>query len=499
MMDKVKKSNVLDLIIFLLMSVMTCLFTFDFVSDPNFGSFFEKLGIPFNYRESQTPPVLFYAPILGVFLFLLILFWVRRYKATKVKPKVMVTLLAFVAIASVITSSFLFPYGSRNFTFLDPINKVNVDIYYAGFSLEGRIFQALVSCLYILYFYVTISYFKTFSDTKEGAFIISLVLYALIIIALLFNVYSYIVNFEDIKHNVLITIGKESGAFSENITSLTTHKNIYGTFLIFGFLACLQLFFKKPRIYLLLLMIYFTLTSYIINSITSLLVMAFGLVALLILYPFFNMKKHKGYSVSCVVLMILFVLSAATITILYFFVFKGKEVGDKIESIVNELVNNSSLLTRIDHWKIALSMVKDPILFPLGYGKIPFREIYKSYDTLVYPQDPVWTSHNGFIEQFMYSGAIGGGVTLIAYLAMAIMILKMFKNSYKKNFAASYLISGLGLIFYSMFEPRALFLLEGSNIFFMMIILWPLLYNYNKEDFSSENKKTLIKGLKNRG
>lgn len=402
-------------------------------------------------------------PVFVVYGVLLFLFFFFRYKQTGILPKQWLTTLVFAFIAIRIVGNFVFPYGEQSYRFYTLVFDKTVDLNYEGLSISGRLVQAIADVLYILFFYLCFTYVGTFSKSVYPIF--HLGVHMSIIICIVLITVSLFQERDILVNNILYYLGKADECLGA--VSLTTHKNVYGFFLLCGTLGGLFYTFRYHNLPFLVMSVIFAGVCFLVNSRTPAFLSGIALVLGFVCYLIFNFKKHKTNSIFmlvCLVLMLVVVIMVVS------------KFG--LVNIWNKLFvsDDSTIEARDVHFKLAASMFEgvSPLYLIFGYGRIPFSAIYMSYESAL-DFEIIWTCHNSYLETIMFSGIVGIIAVIFAYLYIGKKTLTMFIKFKDRNSIVFLIMQGI-LMVYSIFEPRMLFLQEGTEQFiFFFLFFYPLL------------------------
>lgn len=417
-------------------------------------------------------------PLFSVFFILLFIFFIFRYKETKILPsKIITTIGLILLIGSIIGLFFFSPKG--DYTYISPIEnesyKTSINVSYNGLELIGKIYESIALLLFGSYFILVFTYVKTLSNYVVPIFRLALVVP--IIIALVLIIYSFINEGWKWNNNFRFLLKKVVEV--ANIQSLANHKNMFGFFLFLASLSSIILFNKHHKIIFILLTLFFFVCTILIFSKTSVALILLSFLFSSIIYAIANFKTHKLNSLICLVITIVSII--AIIVCSYLLIKNG---------FLDKFKNNNTLDSRFDHFFIAQAMFKNqPITrWIFGYGRIPFTNLYMDFETKI-GFEVLWTTHNCYMETLAHYGLIGllGIILCDIYVLYCISYL-VFKKKQKE--CAVYYPVFLILCAYSFFEPRMMFLFSsGTEVFlFYFIILFPVLLDYGH----SKNNNVLI-------
>lgn len=463
-------NNILNIILFLLITICIPLFTlgkFSFKESNEIDGVVSNI-YSFSYYADVTPSLYVVIPLVSVYLLFSVLLLVRLRKEIKINIFYVILFLLFVGVRCY--SIFTFYNGSQTFNYIEPFNESSISITYSGFSLTDRIITFIYNFCFASYF-LLIATFKPLIKNNKYFFHILFILIELVVLSMI--IYSFIYEFDKVKNNFFALFSPDPNCkFDMSITSYTTYRNVFGFFLMFGYLFASFDFLHKENFFSLFLMVIFYLFSLILCSRTPLLLMTVASGLFLLLYPIFNFIKHKGYSILFIVTLICIIL---------FFVITLYGFNDTfLNKYLFFIKNYMTVNARKDLGKVALTMMNNIYVFLCGYSKYPFISIFSQYNLLTpIDHNVLTTSHNSFYDVFIQYGVLGASILAIVLLVMLIrLIVVLFKE--KKTINIAYIIAMGLLAVYSYLEPRFIFLEEGTCIFFILVIA-----NY----YTSSNKK----------
>lgn len=149
---------------------------------------------------------------------------------------------------------------------------------------------------------------------------------------------------------------------------------------------------------------------------------------------------------------------------------------------------DSSILYRTKIYQITANIIKDNFINGVGFGYIPFKQVYETYIRTM----PIYHAHNTFLEIFAEGGIIGLLVFLILIFSLiknGLCYLTKSSDKYIKYLGAGAMASLFGILANGMTEhilymPRIIFtfwILVG-----LIICLIRLSKNLNKEELKEE-------------
>ena len=470
--------DVLDILFFLLLTLffpVLLLGRFSLVEEGE-GNFF--LNISNDLGRSLN---LFLAiPILILFFLLASLLWIRRFPKERHGMRFYVTIfLLLVFVISRFIGIFAFPYGQASFLYSSAHYNKIAQVSYL-YPMEDRFVSFLTDVALGSYFAISVNLLPTFG--KKWTYFLDFVLFVLIAIALSAVLYSLITEREVYFHNCRILLELEEGPpFS--LFSFTTNKNVYAFLLMIGVFASLALFVKKANPASPLLTLFFTVNCLIASSRTHFAICGFVLLLFSFFYPLFAFKRHKVYSslfFSCVLIFVLFLL------ISYFFLKDNNFAEKMIDNIVDFFLQFSTVHARSLLFQSSMEMITSPFLAILGYGRIPFHNLFQSYMTAIGGEMTI-TSHNGYGDLEMHYGLVGIILSLVFLVYLIYLSARLLKGLKKEKGVLSLILICAFLIYFA-FEPRFFTLDEASTVFLLLSFVFPMMDDEEKDLRTLEGK-----------
>lgn len=466
---KIKRNDILDFFLLIVITLLVPLLTIgrivlddgthndikDYSDGYSFGKFYQYV----NQEPNTWVSVLLFS-VIGC---LLLLYYILRFRHTGKKASRIFLLITVFYLCLRLVGTFLFPYGPIDFHFISPLgNDTPYTISYSGFSIGARIKQFISELLSIFYVFELFVFLPTYSRYTYSWF--RILIYICIVIPIFLLVYSWIKEGNLWIENIRFFL---KGGEYQNILSLTTHKNVFGYFLLIGCFSFLTLFFKKHHFIFIILAFFFCGMTLIVLSKTTFLIGMIAIFLSLLFYPIFFFSKKKKNSIFSLILLFLFCIVAILAISKYGF----RKIIDKV------LDPGSTLSMRINHIKIAISMFRNQsvLLLIFGYGRFPFTSIHLPYQHII-PYEALWTSHNSYIESVMHTGIIG-----LVYLLVLdfIFLFRIGKTGHFHKESVIYFITFFSISIYSALEPRILFLNTGFEILLAyFLIVFPLFVDY---------------------
>lgn len=471
---KQKRSDILDFFFLIVITLLVPFLTVgrivlddgthndikDYSDGYSFGKFYQYVN-----QEPDTWVSVLLFSIIGC---LLVLYYVLRFRHTGKRANRIFLIVTVLYLCLRLVGTFLFPYGPIDFHFISPLgNDTPYTISYLGFSIGARIKQFVSELLSIFYVFELFVFLPTYSKYTFRWF--RVLVYICILIPSFLLVYSWIKEGNLWIEHIRFFL---KGGDYQNILSLTTHKNVFGYFLLIGCFSFLTLFFEKHRFIFILLAFFFCGMTLIIFSKTTFLIGMISILLSLLFYPIFFFSKKKRNSILSLVLLSILCILVLLLALKYGF----KKLLDKV------LDPGSTLSMRINHVKIAISMFRNQsiLLLIFGYGRFPFTSIHLPYQHII-PYEALWTSHNSYIESVMHTGLVGLVYLLVLDFVFLFRIARTFRLHRE---AFIYFITFFSISIYSALEPRILFLNTGFEILLAyFLIVFPLSIEYgNKKE-----------------
>jgi hypothetical protein len=470
-----QENDTFDLAIFFVLTMFTSVFTlgrFNVSDEPIQEGYtgFVLWGRIISYRQDQAMNVALFVASLVWFTLLAVLFLYRRYLLNKgfISHKLLAFFIGLILLRFV--TYFSFPYGSLSFDFKDLASQKIFTIPYDGLSLYDRTISFFLDEMFLTYFLLFFTYFKTL--TYRADVLTDILLFAFIGVALLMNLYTYCFQYNEIAFNLKNFFSDETPQM-ENIVSFTSHRNVYGFFLLMAGYASLILSFRRKMSPVFFgLIIYFLLTEFLIKCRSSLLMMVFLVLFYLIIAAVVSFKKRPvvfWLSLGSLIALVLVYL------ILVIF-FRGTSFGKHLALLWHFFSDPGTIFSRLDLQERAVSMLgagSNYLLF--GFGKVSYIYLYNAFGTAM-SAELQWFSHNGFIDVLVSYGLIYLLVLVAAYLYLCYQCLYLIQKKEASGYA--YLGVLFLIIFYGFAESRILFGMDGSQVFFTLILLWPLTREY---------------------
>lgn len=489
------RTDTIDIVIFFLLSLFSTFFTLGSFTkaedESQYNSGFYIFDRFFSYNPGKATNLYIFIPALIIYLALLVWFINLRYQKTKKQPSKYLLAAFLVFVVSRLISTFSFPYGEEGYIFTSPFDQSVKEVIYSGYDIKSRIISLADEILFYSYFFIVMDYIKTFSKGFDIG--VRFFLFFFIALGVVANIYSYITEANLLKNNLeafFVDHNKEMLM----LVSFTSNRNIYGFLLFMAYSSCFVLAFtSKPNIVYGLLAFYFMVSDLFIYSRTPFGIMVVLSLVWVSIHAFTYFKEHRGYSILDIV-----VLSfVALVFILAFTAFRNSSFTQGIVSNFLDYLNLDTLFSRNDCTLRSLSMLNSPYYWIFGYGRYPFITIQNDYGLDIYS----WTSHNSYVDMLMFFGILGLIMLLAFFMYPLYQEYLLIKK--KDSIVLAFIALNISYLVYSYYEPRMLFLMEGCNIFFLLIFLFPLsrealLSSKMKEtDINSQNqlKKELLSNL----
>lgn len=441
-------------------------------SEDNPSSIFQA----FNPEESPAIPV-FILTVLIRSLLLFFLFYLR--KNTKRMSKLGLSLFCLFLVYRLV-SLLSFPYGKLDFVVHPQNGASDVTLLFPGLSIYDRISEFVYESLFALSFLFAFNYAKELPSLADKFLLV--ILKVFIALGVLIRLYSIAFERPQIIESIKRIIHADFSFFGD-VYSFTSHKNVAGFFVLVCSLSCLLLFSRRPSyIYRI---IYFLTIPYtvILQSRTPLILLLICGFLFGLLYPFFNFKKNKGYSVAFII-----ITAVVLIVLISTYIIKADAINKRIHAFFEKGTVGSRftlISTSFDlfyHREICLLT---------GLGKRPFSYLIGAYRSAIALNDSAYhTSHNAFLDILFTQGAL----SLLLVLALSVYLLVLCFKIGKQNRWMSFtrILIYLSCLVYSFIEPKGLFLREGNIVFFIFLNLLPIFFLSNQ---TNRNKKILTEYL----
>lgn len=441
-------------------------------SEDNPSSIFQA----FNPEESPAIPV-FILTVLIRSLLLFFLFHLR--KNTKRMSKLGLSLFCLFLVYRLV-SLLSFPYGKLDFVVHPQNGASDVTLLFPGLSIYDRISEFVYESLFALYFLFAFNYAKELPSLANKFLLV--ILKAFIALGVLTRLYSIAFERPQIIESIKRIIHADFSFFGD-VRSFTSHKNVAGFFVLVCSLSCLLLFSRRPSyIYRI---IYFLTIPYtvILQSRTPLILLLICGFLFGLLYPFFNFKKNKGYSVAFII-----ITALVLIVLISTYIIKADAINKRIHAFFEK----GTVGSRFTLISTSFDLFYHREIYLLtGLGKRPFSYLIGAYRSAIALNDSAYhTSHNAFLDILFTQGAL----SLLLVLALSVYLLVLCFKIGKQNRWMSFtrILIFLSCLVFSSMEPKGLFLREGNIVFFIFLNLLPIFFLSNQ---ANRNKKILTEGL----
>ena len=315
------------------------------------------------------------------------------------------------------------------------------------------------------------------------------ILFALIYLVIIsMIIYSLVINYKEYIHNLYCIVNGKRNYYT-GIQSYVLNRNAFGFFLMIG-CAISHLYFSKfknPAFYFSgLIMNFFT---FIIFSKTPFFITSALSIGVSIAFALRNFKEHK---ISTIVILGWNILFYGYIGLAYFLF--PTFYNSIIAPIVDTLTEPHTVNARYDlHVPSMYLFSYDPFSIMFGYSHYHYVNLFYQYSRFL-PVDQFvhFTSHNSFIDVLTSNGVLGSTLILSFF---AYFIGKDVLAYFKKDWVHAISLVAVWILFiiYSCMEPRMLFLMEGTSIFFILFLIDQ---KVDQEELFPIFKLQLIKNLK---
>lgn len=204
--------------------------------------------------------------------------------------------------------------------------------------------------------------------------------------------------------------------------SFLYHRNIYGTFLMFGVFASLMCYqFKKRKIYIFML-IFLALNLLLTIYKGGIIFTAVGLVAYEVYCAITKLKEDKKKGTRNLIIIGSIVIGLGLLLLILYLA--SGTIREKIDSLFK---GGYTLTTRINIWKTTLILLK-PAWWLIGRGGWIFNNILRNCN-IAAQGDYTGSTHNAFLSLI----AVGGLSLLIGFITLAVYAIKDCFKIYKNN------------------------------------------------------------------
>jgi hypothetical protein len=415
-----------------------------------------------SHEFTQVFPPVLYMILAGLSVGIFIGLWwdYRRRNHFKWVEVLLLMMIAYPVISSVFSQSSFF-IGFLNYNFAD------LEFVFSLSNLkeiQGIFYGASVGMMiYTLYMFT-----RRIHSVKD---IYYLVMYAVIFFVTIEVIYSLITEWNEY---VFVFNNFNSGA-RLGITSFTSNTNIYAFNLTMGVYAIgmLMMTEKKERMGLFVLgIIYLVALGFTISK-TSLMSMVVYVVMYLFLFLVMMLKKHPIVK-DLVLIAVCFVGVGV--------VYKIFEADSPFLMRIQHLLTTSTLSSfssRVPIWMDGYRLIiSENTLLGYGFG---LSNSYLGVATAV-PMRSIGTTmmhiindrfHNGFLEILVSFGIIG---SLLIIFGHSLYLKKLWSLSQKYWFTIPIWAMMISFVVQMMFEDRIMFRPDLSGLFFMTILILPIVH-----------------------
>ena len=441
-------------------------------SEDNPSSIFQA----FNPEESPTIPV-FILTVLIRSLLLFFLFHLR--KNTKRMSRLGLSIFCLFLVYRLV-SLLYFPYGKLDFVVHPQNGASDVTLLFPGLSIYDRIAEFVYESLFALYFLFAFNYAKELPSLADKFLLV--ILKVFIALGVFTRLYSIAFERPQIIESIKRIINADF-SFFDDVRSFTSHKNVAGFFVLVCSFSCLLLFSRRPSyIYRI---IYFLTIPYtvILQSRTPLILLLICGFLFGLLYPFFNFKKNKGYSIAFII-----ITALVLIVLISTYLIKADQINKRIHAFFEKGTVGSRFTLITTSFDL---FYHREIYLLTGLGKRPFAYLIGAYRRAIALNDLAYhTSHNAFLDILFTQGAL----SLLLALALSVYLLVLCFKIGKQNRWMSFtrILIYLSCLVFSSMEPKGLFTREGNIVFFIFLNLLPIFFLSNQ---TNRNKKILTEDL----
>ena len=460
------EGSCIDVILFDIISAVAIIFTLSNITMEG--------GIALDNANAQN--AFMAIPALIVFTLLSLLFIARNHdRPGKGNTKLFLILFLIFAVFKIIFMC-TYPYGEVTYTFTDPGNSKELTLVYKGLSVYNRVVDSLCDIGICAYFMILFSYMNTLGQKgHKNTFFLLLVIIA---VAIVLNIISYFTDGDLYLMNISYYLGLDDSSTVSSITGMLYSKNQLAFFNNLALFAVIIIFCKKPNPFSVILAVYFMITTILVMSRIASVISIVACIAVLVVFPIFNIKRHKGYSVFCIVFDVAFV---TTILILYFGV-KNERVVHFFDTFLERFFKTNNLTDRFERMEVAFSMLFDNAYsFIFGYGSNASAAIMKEFFSLTFyglADQTTFNAHNGILQTWLDFGFFGLVLSLVGVVYLFYMSIRIARTQGNGCLGIMYVVILLMCLLHSSLEPRFMFLDEGSPIVFIVTVIFPIYNDY---------------------
>lgn len=414
-------------------------------------------------------------PICIVFIGITVLLAYRRWKYAHINPwhKIIGPLFAAYILVKLLTYSF-YPNNETILGFESHHTYYSFNLI--GYSFYQRYTEWFEESLLVISYYVMFVYYSSFKMYRKKVLYFSLSI--VLIIAFLIGGAVFISYMCGNKPLIFQTPGTSYEELVKNdFFKVVQNKNIYGLFFMFGVMACLSLTIMNPNIIWTVIAIIFTGFSLLLDSRSTFGLSSLCLAGIMLIAPFFSMKKHRFNLIANLSLAGIFLICVLVIM----YGFKDSEIGKGLCKLVEHFTNKGTINSRHLLTENAVDMVSSDFYFVMcGFGKIGFFNNFRQFQ-LLNGGELVFSAHQAWAACLSTSGVIGLVFVIILDLVVIYMVVNIYKiRKYDVMFFLGW--QGLILLLYTFVEYRMLFYVDSfvnSTMVFYLAYLFPVLYYYS--------------------
>lgn len=443
-------------------------------------TFSPKLALSYN-----KPHDLLFTIIITLLNIGLVTLFFYRHKEKLQKNEIVVLSLFGVFALLKLFPLLIWNQGAINFV-LPTFNDGSVSFLYPSFSAIELI------CAYLMemQFYGLFVFLFLATPRIEHAYTtyyLYFVLFIILGVILSMVIYSIVINYKEYANNIVsIFTGRKE--YYIGICSYVLNRNAFGYFLMIGCLISLICFSKFYHVAWYISGLLFNFITLIIFSKTPFFITTALTIGVSIAYFIRNIKTK---TLSSILILAWNILFYSYLALSYFFFPTFYETI--IAPVIDTLTETHTVVARQNLNVPSLYMLTyNPFSFLFGYSQYHYINIYFQYSRFlpVY-QSCFYTSHNSFLDVLTSNGILNTGLIasfFVYYIGKDILLY------FKKNWvhALSVLAIWILLSAYSFLEPRMLFLMEGTCLFFILILL---LQKIDKGETNPFIKYALVKNL----
>lgn len=467
------KENIINDLLFVVLTLLSAAFTIGMFTSTSSTEPGNQEGFYsiVKYYPGKVPQPYITIPLIVIYLGLTVFLLYRLKNKLKENKFVICIFLFFIFFRLISTISF--PYGKQDYTYISFIDNQNLNVSYSGFTMYERVITFLYDFCFYSYFVVFFHIYNAL--VKDNRFFFNILFIGFQLFVVFMIVYSFVTEWEEYINNLKAMFVDFDLHFSFSITSFVTNKNTFGFFLMVGVIFAIFDFLYHENVFSLALIVFFTLVDFCVLSRTTLVLICVMNLCLVLLYPLFNFKKKRKWSIFFLSIITIFII----VLLLFVTVFKESFYDKYILKFIDNLTSMGTVSSRKDLTSAGMTMMNNPYYIFFGYSKTPFITIFAQYNDLLPIDHHVkFTLHNVYADIYIQYGLVGC-VSFVIILGKIIYNL-LTKIIYKHEFDNIYYLILLSVILiYIYFEPRFIIAENAACAIFVLILMIP--YSKRKE------------------